>query len=232
MPQVTESTVVDGPVGEVWALLRDFAAIGDWHPALPPAEIEDGPADRVGSVRVYPLAGGHRETLTGLDDQRRRIAFTFADHARQGCRSAPTRPLLTARPVTLSNQTYVEWSSRFDCDEADEDKAIAAVRDWRARSRPEGAGAAVRPRLVRAVTKCTRYFGFTAPNGPWFQFPALVARHMTIGRWRPPYVPSKCTVAPRSSLAPNTSAWRTLINFLVRPQTSFNHACQFGGSVW
>ena len=57
MPQVTESTVVGGPVGEVWALLRDFAAIGDWHPALPPAEIEDGPADRVGSVRVFPLAG-------------------------------------------------------------------------------------------------------------------------------------------------------------------------------
>ena len=44
MPQVTESTVVGGPIGEVWALLRDFAAIGDWHPALPPAEIEDGPA--------------------------------------------------------------------------------------------------------------------------------------------------------------------------------------------
>ena len=36
MPQVTESTVVGGPVGEVWALMRDFGAIGDWHPALPP----------------------------------------------------------------------------------------------------------------------------------------------------------------------------------------------------
>ena len=42
MPQVTESTVVGAPASEVWALLRDFAAIGDWHPALPSAEIEDG----------------------------------------------------------------------------------------------------------------------------------------------------------------------------------------------
>jgi hypothetical protein len=66
MPQITESTVAGAPVGEVWALLRDFAAIGDWHPALPPAEIEDGPADRVGCVRVFPLAGGHRETLVAL----------------------------------------------------------------------------------------------------------------------------------------------------------------------
>ena len=46
MPEVFTSTVVGAPVCEVWTLLRDFAAIGDWHPALPPAEIEDGPADR------------------------------------------------------------------------------------------------------------------------------------------------------------------------------------------
>jgi hypothetical protein len=57
------------------------AAIGDRHPALPPCLIEDGPADRVGCVRVFPLAGDHRETLAGLDDQRWRITFTFAGHA-------------------------------------------------------------------------------------------------------------------------------------------------------
>ena len=100
MPQITESTVVGAPAGEVWALLRDFAAIGDWHPALPPAEIEDGPADRVGSVRVYPLAGGHRETLVALDDQQRRIAFTFADHA-AGLPVRSYTSTIAVRPVTL-----------------------------------------------------------------------------------------------------------------------------------
>jgi hypothetical protein len=128
MPQITESTVVGSPVSEVWALLRDFAAIGDWHPALPPAEIEDGPADRVGSARVFPLAGGHRETLVALDDQQRRIAFTFADHA-AGLPVRSYASTITARPVTVSDHTYVEWTSRFDCDEADEDKAIAQIRD-------------------------------------------------------------------------------------------------------
>jgi hypothetical protein len=61
MPQVTESTVVGGPVGEVWALLRDFAAIGDWHPALPPADIEDGPADRgcLPPDLEFPQVGRH-----------------------------------------------------------------------------------------------------------------------------------------------------------------------------
>jgi hypothetical protein len=128
MPQVTESTVVGGPVGEVWALLRDFAAIGDWHPALPPAEIEDGPADRVGSVRVFPLAGGHRETLVALDDQQRRIAFTFADHA-AGLPVRSYTSTITARPVTVIDGTDIEWSSRFDCDQADEDKTVAQIRD-------------------------------------------------------------------------------------------------------
>ena len=128
MPELVTSTVVGGPVSEVWALLRDFAAIGDWHPALPPAEIENGPADRVGSVRVFPLAGGHRETLVALNDQHRAIAFTFADHAA----GLPVRryvSTITARPVTVSDHTYVEWSSRFDCDEADEDTTIAQIRD-------------------------------------------------------------------------------------------------------
>jgi hypothetical protein len=128
MPQITESTIVGGQVGEVWALLRDFAAISDWHPALPPCQIEDGPADRVGCVRVYPLAGGHRETLVALDDQNRRIAFTFADHA-AGLPVRSYTSTITARPVSVTGHTYVEWSSRFDCDEADEDKVLTQVRD-------------------------------------------------------------------------------------------------------
>ena len=128
MPQITESTVVGTPASEVWALLRDFAAIGDWHPVLPSAEIENGPADRVGSVRIFPLAGGHQETLIALDDQQRKIAFTFADYA-AGLPVRSYASTITALPVTLTDHTYVESSSRFDCDEADENKAIAAIRD-------------------------------------------------------------------------------------------------------
>jgi hypothetical protein len=128
MPQVFTSIVVGAPIGEVWALLRDFAAIGSWHPALPPCEIEGGPADRVGCVRVFPLAGGHRETLVSLDDENRAIAFTFADNA-AGLRVRRYLSTMATRPVTLSNHTYVEWVSRFDCDESDEDAMIAQVRD-------------------------------------------------------------------------------------------------------
>ena len=36
---------------------------------------------------------------------------------------------MVTRPVTVSNQTHVEWLARFDCDEADEDTMISQVRD-------------------------------------------------------------------------------------------------------
>jgi polyketide cyclase/dehydrase/lipid transport protein len=109
-------------------LFPQMQQIGDWHPALPPSVIENGPADRIGCVRVYPLAGGHRETLVCIDDQHRRIAFTFADNAA----GLPVRNYLstmTVHPVTLGDCAYVEWRSRFDCDEQDEDKTTAQIRD-------------------------------------------------------------------------------------------------------
>ena len=69
--------------------------------------------------------------MVALDDQQRRIAFTFADHA-VGLPVRSYTSTITARPVTVTSHTYVEWSSRFDCDEADEadeDKVTAQVRD-------------------------------------------------------------------------------------------------------
>lgn len=77
---------------------------------------------------MYPLAGGHRETLVSLDDQNRAIAFTFADNAA----GLPVRnyiSTMTVRPVTIGNGAYVEWRSRFDCDRPDEDKTAAQIRD-------------------------------------------------------------------------------------------------------
>ena len=128
MPQVLVSAVVGAPVAEVWALLRDFSAIGGWHPALPGCRIEDGPADRVGCARVFPLAGNHRETLVSLDDRHRTMAFTFADEGG----GLPVRnyvSTMTVRPVTVSDETFIEWRAQFDCDQSAEDKVVAQVED-------------------------------------------------------------------------------------------------------
>jgi hypothetical protein len=168
MPQVFTSTVVGAPVGEVWALLRDFAAIGSWHPALPPCEIEGGPADRVGCVRVFPLAGGHRETLVSLDDECRAIAFSFADNA-AGLRVRRYLSTMSARPVTSANHTYVEWVSRFDCDESDEDAMITQVRDGV---------------LAPGLKALEQRFGPSGPSGP--PWPPWRPRRGPRGQGNPP----------------------------------------------
>jgi len=69
--------------------------------------------------------------LVSLDDQHRGHRVTFGDNA-AGLRVRRYVSTMAARPITFSNHAYVEWSSQFDrdeADEADEDKVITQVRD-------------------------------------------------------------------------------------------------------
>jgi hypothetical protein len=125
MPTITESEVLDAPAARVWALLRDFSAIGDWHPHLPPVQIEGGPADRVGATRVFPALGEHRETLLALDDLARSATWRFDDAG-----GLPVRDYLSTLQVTpVGDRSVVAWSARFDCDAADEAAVRAQVLD-------------------------------------------------------------------------------------------------------
>jgi hypothetical protein len=127
MPTVMASTVLETAVGQVWTLLRDFGAISDWHPGLPPCEIEDGPADRVGAVRVFPAFGGHRERLVALDDRAHTITVAFVTNA-----GLPVRDYVTAiqvSPVGAGERSIVEWSAWYDCDAVDDEHVAGAVHN-------------------------------------------------------------------------------------------------------
>jgi hypothetical protein len=127
MPRIVTSAVLDAPAQEVWELLRDFSAIGSWHPYLPEAKIEGGdPGDRVGAVRVFPAAGGHRERLVALDDSDRSTRYAFEDTA-----GLPVRDYVSGLRVTPASPrtSLVEWTADFDCDATDEPQVISQVRD-------------------------------------------------------------------------------------------------------
>jgi Polyketide cyclase / dehydrase and lipid transport len=128
MPTITASCVLDAPPDEVWRLLRDFAAIGDWHPYLPPVRVENGPADRIGATRVFATPQGeHRETLLALDDLERVTTFRFDDTA-----GLPVRDYVaTIRVLDAGDdeRALAVWSARFDCDAADAPAVAAQVRD-------------------------------------------------------------------------------------------------------
>ncbi|MES0099888.1 SRPBCC family protein [Mesorhizobium sp. M0019] len=114
MVRVCQSTIIDAPIDEVWAILRDFNGHDRWHPAIAFSEIEGGePVDAVGSVRHFRLADGGelREQLLALSDKDRRLSYCLLE--------APL-PLMgyvasvRLKPVTDGNATFWEWRSEFD----------------------------------------------------------------------------------------------------------------------
>ena len=57
MIRVDESAIIDRPVDQVWALLRDFNGHDRWHPAVRESRMQGGaPSDRIGGVRDFRLA--------------------------------------------------------------------------------------------------------------------------------------------------------------------------------
>jgi hypothetical protein len=42
MTKVFVSAVIDAPIGEVWAKMRDFNGLPDWHPRFSRSHIEGG----------------------------------------------------------------------------------------------------------------------------------------------------------------------------------------------
>jgi len=56
MAKILRSSVINAPIDEVWARIRDFNALPDWHPAFTDSRIEnDEPGDKVGSIRNFNL---------------------------------------------------------------------------------------------------------------------------------------------------------------------------------
>lgn len=114
MQRVTRSTIIDAPIDQVWAILRDFNSHDQWHPAVADSHIEGGEApDQVGCVRNFHLKdGAHiREQLIALSDE---------DHISTYCILDATVPLqryvatVTLKPVTDGNRTFWHWQSTFD----------------------------------------------------------------------------------------------------------------------
>ena len=120
MPKAYASAIINAPVEAVWAVIRDFNSLPNWHPAIARGEIEGGePSDRVGCVRSFYLQNGThvRERLLLLDDAARRLAYNF---------ELPAFPVenyhacIELAPVTDGNRTFAQWWATFD--EAPEDR--------------------------------------------------------------------------------------------------------------
>ena len=115
MIKVYVSSVIDAPADAVWARVRDFNGLPQWHPGIADSRIENGQAsDRVGCVRHFHTRDGGmiRERLLGLSDYDYRCIYEILESP-MGVENYVST--LELSPVTDGDRTFAEWSVEFEC---------------------------------------------------------------------------------------------------------------------
>ncbi len=122
MPRPYASGVVPASADAVWARIRDYNSLSDWHPAITASELtEGGSGAEVGAVRRLTLGDGGIvvERLLELNDAERRYTYEFLENPFGARRYVAT---LRVAPVTATGEAFVEWWAEFDADAADEQR--------------------------------------------------------------------------------------------------------------
>jgi hypothetical protein len=122
MPRTYASSIIDAPVHDVWARIRDFNGLPVWNAgAIARGEIEDGLAgDQVGAIRGLWLPDGThiRERLLAHSDLERSYTYDFQQSPFDMDNYIGT---LRLHPVTDGDRTFIEWFATFDCNRDEQD---------------------------------------------------------------------------------------------------------------
>jgi hypothetical protein len=107
--KVVEQITIDAPPATVWARIRNFDALKDWHPAI--AESPASKGNEEGSVRSLKLKGGGEltETIEAYDDAKMRYSY----RAKDGGALPVTNYTSTLSVKGEGNQSIVEWRGAF-----------------------------------------------------------------------------------------------------------------------
>lgn len=130
MARVYVSAVMNATLDEAWSLLRDFGALGNYHPFFENSFIEDGkPADQVGCIRNFTARDGGgiiREKLLALSDAEHRCRYAILEVDADWKNYVAEMHLL---PVTEGNRCFGEWWAEWD---------VPAEQEAAAREQVEG----------------------------------------------------------------------------------------------
>ena len=128
MTKIFVSAVIDAPIEKVWATVRDFNGMPDWHPRFSRSHIEDGlPSDTIGCIRNFDIVddgGTIRERLLMLSDK---------EHSFEYCILDSPLPVdgyvakLTLTPITVGNGTLAVWVAEFEMTDDTEAEVVDAV---------------------------------------------------------------------------------------------------------
>jgi hypothetical protein len=127
MAKVYVSAVMYATLDQAWGMLRDFGALGNYHPYFQNSYIEDGrPSDQIGCVRYFEVReGGYlREQLLALSDDEHRCRYKILHIDANWKNYVAEMHLL---PVTEGNKCFGEWWAEFDVPAEEEAAAIERV---------------------------------------------------------------------------------------------------------
>jgi polyketide cyclase/dehydrase/lipid transport protein len=125
LAKVYKSSVIEAPVDQVWAHIRDFNGLHKWFPGVTDTRLEGSiPAGQAGCVRNFGLPGGGRmrEELLEFSDQDHTCVYKMLDGAVPMSRYQAGVRL---RPVTDAGSTFAELSAEFECAPGQENDVAA-----------------------------------------------------------------------------------------------------------
>ncbi|MFD9444668.1 SRPBCC family protein [Streptomyces sp. NPDC060006] len=127
MAQAYWSSVFTSSADQLWAHVRRFNGLPDWHPAIRTSEIVGGGDGlTAGAVRVLTGVDGsvYRERLVGLDDAGRKLSYEIVEAPLpvRGYRST-----LHVQPVADTGGAFLSWHATFELAEGTTAQEAAAV---------------------------------------------------------------------------------------------------------
>jgi hypothetical protein len=129
MARVYVSAVMNATLEQAWGLLRDFGALGNYHPYFENSFIEEGkPADQVGCIRNFQGRDGGgviRERLLALSDDEHRCRYAILEVDADWKNYVAEMHLL---PVTEGNRCFGEWWAEWDVPADQEAAALERVK--------------------------------------------------------------------------------------------------------
>ena len=107
--KVIERITISAPPAAVWARIRNFDALKDWHSAVAQSPADNGNVE--GSVRQIKLRGGGdlTETLERYDNE----SMTYSYRAKDGGALPVTYYTATLSVSGAGNVSVVEWRGAF-----------------------------------------------------------------------------------------------------------------------
>lgn len=126
--KVSRSVVIEAPIKQVWAAVRDFDGVVNWNPGVTAARMESGNPTTVGSIRHLDIVDGtvFRETLLAHSDIDHLYAYDIVEGPLP-CTNY--RSIHRFIEITDGDMTLGIWSGEFDCDPADAEALEAIVGD-------------------------------------------------------------------------------------------------------